>query len=54
MRNIINDIVLISHVEIVPVVVGGIFLCCGSKLFLIPISKLKVTDNLMNTMILFL
>lgn len=71
MRNIINDIVLISHVEIMPVVVGGLFLCSGSKCtnvqkysfsyflkenFVIihdSYFKLKLTDNLMNTMMSF-
>lgn len=59
MRNIINDIVLILHVEIVPVVVGGIFLCSGSKCTTEPWAKiihfhvLKLTDNLMNTMMSF-
>ena len=40
MRNIINDIVLILHVEIVPVVVGGIFLCGGSKCTTEPWAKI--------------
>lgn len=40
MRNMINDIVLILHVEIVPVVVGGIFLCSGSKCTTEPWAKI--------------